>query len=169
MKEVGAFEWGVFIFSTALSLLTSHPKCGSVSLKCFLSKAGKFGRKTGTGTPEKGSKICIHEAKWRGRFQKLNIIEDWLLTSDHEEVNRREDKERRYPTRRKHGTWNGFLFPSPPWSRSAHSCLAPSSPPPPPSSLAVLPRRDKGLCSPSLSDLLHLLWSELSRPIFNYF
>ena len=105
MKEVGAFEWAVFIFSTALSLLTSHPKCGSVSLKCFLSKAGKFGRKTGTGTPEKGSKICIHEAKWRERFQKLNIIEDWLLTSDYEEneekkhgVNRREDKERRYPT-----------------------------------------------------------------------
>ena len=35
----GMFEWEMFIFATDLSLLTSHTKCGSVSFKCFLSKA----------------------------------------------------------------------------------------------------------------------------------
>ena len=65
MKEVGGLR-EVFIFATVLSLLTSHPKCGSVSLKCFLSEAGKFWRKTGSGTLKRKHNVEMFT------FMKLN-------------------------------------------------------------------------------------------------
>ena len=90
-------------------------------------------------------------------------------------IRRREEtrcKQYRRPTAKSesnHGTWNGFLFPSSPWSWFASSSRTSSPSPPPPSHPAILPSTHQRCCPPPHSDLLHFSRSGLFNSIVNCF